>query len=311
MNLRSVDTQLPEATAIDYANPDEICGYQLLLCKIYEQEGGFGHPAAATAAIHSIVKQGHVWLAEVRTVIEDIVFSSAATPRPITLSALPGILDAYDLMFRICNGRHCLDYIRQVRLKAIGRWLAGDKSISETEIVLMILSEVKRDLPTLDKRYPEYALGVIESWIDELTAGRRFAHIPLQEAYRRLTYLLGADLFVYLGSKEQHRIKAQWVQDYTLTDDQVDALDAPTLWSYIAFTNAASHLAPMPQNSQEELYHHLPTLLSAHHDLHPFHRQALKIELGKYPQAETITLAHHKKAGRNRQPHLNSINQSW
>lgn len=277
MTVSHVDIQLPEASAIDYTNADEICGYQLMLCKVYGQAGGFERPSATNAAIREALKQGCVWLREVKPIIDGIISPTTISPRHITLGELPDILSAYDILFRLCNGSHCLGYIREVKLKAVDRWLKGDKTISETEIALMILSEVNRDARSLERRYSEYALGIMERWIDELTANGNFANIALSEAYRRLTHLLNNNLYVYLGRQEQPKAKARWISEYTLTDSQIDTLDTKTLRHYIAFANAASRLEHQSIDKQDASHARLISHLLSRPDLHPFYRQALAI----------------------------------
>lgn len=47
-------TAIPSASGIDYGNVDEVCGYQLLLCKIFERAGGFDYSQVSNAAIREV-----------------------------------------------------------------------------------------------------------------------------------------------------------------------------------------------------------------------------------------------------------------
>ncbi len=58
---------IPTAFGIDYGNVDEVCGYQLLLCKIFERVGGFNHPQVSNATIREVQREGRIWLSEVRS----------------------------------------------------------------------------------------------------------------------------------------------------------------------------------------------------------------------------------------------------
>lgn len=281
---RQVDKYLPQASAIDYTNTDEVCGYQVLLCKIYEREGGFGYPAITSSAILEIIRQGKIWLGKVKDMIDGILSGSRSDDDP-TLEAIPDLLGAYDFMFRICNDRSCLSYVREVKLKTVGKWVKGDRSITETDVTLLLLSEVDRDIHTLEDRYTNFALSVMEKWIDELVRFGRFRNGALSESLRKLAYLLNSNLFAYLGSREQPKIKTQWAQRYTLTDEQINALDTKTLRSYIQFANSLARFNRQTPEQQDELYVHLFSKLLSRPDLHYFYRTALKIDLAKYPAA--------------------------
>lgn len=128
-------------------------------------------------------------------------------PTTFTLAVIPKLLDAYDFYYRICNGESANDYIRNIRLKTAGLWAKGDKSISETYLVLEILKEIQRDSRTLDRKYSMFALGVLGDWVKELISYGKFRNIPKAEAYARLQYLIDDDLFAYLGTKEQASAK--------------------------------------------------------------------------------------------------------
>lgn len=267
---------------VDYTNPDEVCAYQVLLTRLYEQEGGFSSPSVANSATREIRQQGSVWLREARFLIRDILdapFPSTSSALHSPLSAIPGLLSSYDILHRICNATPCGDFLREVKLKTTDLWLHGNKSISKTDVVLMLLSETDRDIHNLDKRFAQYALTILEKWIEELSVHGRFADIPLSEAYRRLAYLLNRDLFVYLGRTSQYKVKKQWAQNYTLSAEQLNDLDTDTLQDYIVFANAESHIGQLSIEEQDTRYLRFLTLLSSRPDLHPFLRKAIEIEL--------------------------------
>lgn len=281
MRTGQVDKYLPQAATIDYTNTDEVCGYQVLLCKIYEREGGFEYPAITNAHILEIIRQGQTWLGKVKKMIDDILSGSRGDDIP-TLEAIPDLLDAYDFMFRVCNGRPCLGYVREVKLKTVGQWVKGDRSITETNVALLLLSEVDRDIHTLEERYTNFALSVMEKWIEELVKFGKFRRGTLSESFRKLAYLLNSNLFAYLGSREQPKIKAQWAQKYTLAEEQINAIDTETLWSYIKFANALARFNRQSLEEQDELYAHLFSKLLSRPDLNYFYRMALEIDLEKY-----------------------------
>ncbi len=201
------DITLPQADCLDYTDLNAICRYQQQLCTLYAQRGGFQSPAPSGSAIRSLLAEGRIWLDNVRSLISGILRSESS---PLTLAALPDLLESYDLLYRICNGVPCHDYLRQVRLAAVQLWLKGDRSISQTDAVLMIAREADRDIRQLEPRYSRYLFQVLQQWIDELNRYGRFRSLPIKEAARRLRYLLDHDLFAYLGSRQQ-AIKHRWL----------------------------------------------------------------------------------------------------
>lgn len=268
------------AADIEYSNIQEICGYQLLMCKIYEREGGLYYPARRNSTIREVEAQGRIWLEKVKGILDDIVLGKST----FTLAAIPKLLNAYDLYYRICNGESANDYIRSIRLRTAGLWAKGDKSISETDLVLELLKEVKRDNRTLDRKYSMFALGVLGDWVKELICYGEFRNIPKAEAYARLNYIIDDDLFAYLGNKEELSAKARWIGTYTLTETELDTLDADTLWAYIGFAQSALFFT-RKFDEYEDQYVTLLSKLAATKNNHPFLSQAIKIDFAKYHTA--------------------------
>lgn len=267
-NAKIMRNPLVKAAAIDYANIDEVEGYQLLACKLYELEGGFGYPRRVTPAIKHIEDELSVWLREVR--------------RRLTDAPLPDVyrlLNAYDLPFRIYNGTAPDGkFVRGVRIGAIQRWLKGEKTITPTGIARLISQEIERDCRTLDRRYISYYYGLIGEWYDELMACGEFRDIKLQEAFQRLGLLMDEDLYAYVTNPEDVKtIKRKWADRYCISD--LTTLDTPSLQEYIPLYRkiVATGLTPRPDKSTD--YHHLLTELSTRPDLNPLTRQAIEIDL--------------------------------
>lgn len=281
--MYSIDTPIPihSASGLSYSDPAELCGYQLMLCKIYEEAGGFSYPPATNATVRKVREEGEVWLRGVRDLINRILTRRPADQILPTLAAIPGLLDSYDFFYRICNRRQCFDYLREIKLKTVDRWLKGDKTISQTDIVLLLLTETDRDIQTLEERYADYAIEMMGRWIEELTHYGRFKDITPEEEYKRLRYLLNSDLFVYLGSKSQKKIKTGWTNSYLVSDPAT--FDTPTLLQYTTFLLTANRRGYYPQRDDEELYQNLWTHYISRPEVHPFFRQAMAMELKKVP----------------------------
>lgn len=56
----AIKQNIISAADIDYSNIKEICGYQLLMCKIYELEGGLIYPARRNSTIREVEAQGRI-----------------------------------------------------------------------------------------------------------------------------------------------------------------------------------------------------------------------------------------------------------
>ncbi|MCM1296092.1 MAG: hypothetical protein NC311_11170 [Muribaculaceae bacterium] len=198
------------------------------------------------------------------------------------LKDIPRLLSGYDMMHRIAHGFPCHDYLREVKCKTADRWLKGDKSISRTDVVLLLLSETDRDIRTLEKRYAEYSIKVMSSWVDELIKYGTFTDTPLSETYHRLSYLLGTNLFVYLGSKEEAKAKSQWVKSHLLTETQLDELDTATLWDYAHFIDSIPFRTHTQYERNSALYKHILSKIALRHDTHPYAAKAIELALARY-----------------------------
>lgn len=231
-------TDIISAKDIDYSNLDEVCGYQMLLCRMYECEGGFNLPAKSTSLTGEIARQAGIWLREVKSLITSVLCGSNQNA---DLGDIPRLLQSYDLLHRIGNGISCQDYLREVKLRTVDRWLSGDRSISQTDVTLLLLSEIDRDIMGLGQRYVDFAVGELAGWVDEMYRYGEFAGASISETYRRLAYLMDADLSAFLGSGRQEGVKAGWAMAYLLPDDEIDSLNTLALWDYLHFVWSIPH----------------------------------------------------------------------
>lgn len=290
------------ANEIDYTDADEICGYQQLLCKIFERAGGFELPRKTNPTIREVQTQGLVWLERVKNIIEEILApsnapasisasgsgsgsgstSSSISAPPsgsvLTLDAIPQLLGSYDFFYRVCHRDTCFDYLRRARLRAADRWVKGNNSISQTKVALMLRREFNRDIRTLEQRYIDFSGSVMTSWIDDLECSGRLRDTTPDETYDVLRYLLNENLFAYITD---NRSKIRWIKRYTLSDRELDLLNTKTLWAYIGFDQTVAALTGIPLQEQDARYTRLFTKLSTRHDLHPFYRETIKIDLAK------------------------------
>ena len=309
---------LVPASDIDYTDPEEVCAYRHLLCKLYECGGGFDLPAKASPLTLAVRRQAEVWLREVKSLIASILESpipnssllipnsslqipnsSLQIPNSSFLTPnskdIPSLLSGYDMMHRIAHAAPCHAYIREVTLLTADRWLRGDKSISGTDVVLLLLAETDRDIRSLPARFVRYPIRIMTSWVNELMKHGTFPGTHPAETYRRLAYLLTADLRAHMTKDQETQAKAQWAGRHILTEGQIDALDTDTLRAYarfissIPFSSSGPFIcpntlsSPMQFCSQQEyergnsMYMHILSKIAQRPDTHQYAAKAIAL----------------------------------
>jgi len=273
---------ISSADSIDYGNAHEICGYQMLLCKMFENAGGFDLPSVSDKKTLAIRREGMTWLRNVKDIIEGLLSSPIDTDesdRNITLGDIPGILGSYDLLYRVCHGGTCFDFIRDIRFRAANRWARGDKSISETEIALMLCKEINRDIRKIEQRYLDFSGRVMTSWTEDLRTYGRLRGLTFKDAYHVLDFLLKDDLFAFGVRKED---KLRWIRVYILTESEIDRLDVDNLWAYMIFEQTASFLYGKSSSEQEDKYVRFLSKIHSHPETNRLIRETLSLELAKH-----------------------------
>ncbi|MCM1490522.1 MAG: hypothetical protein NC095_06830 [Muribaculum sp.] len=308
--MKMTATDIIPANSIDYQNVREVCAYRLLLCKIYECEGGLNLPPKSTPLTREISRQAKIWLLEVKSLMENILTSpltksipnseripnsSFLIPNSISsdksipnssflipnLYSIPDLLDGYDMLHRIARGVACHDFIREVRLRTADRWLKGDKSISSTEVAIMLITETNRDIRTLEERYAKYSMGVMASWVDRLLRNGKFSDIPLSESYMILSLLLDTNLSAFTGSRDQLKIKCRWIDSHFLDEQQIDTLDIRTLWAYSHFLNSIPFSSQQEYERNNSLYMDVLSKIAMHPDTHPYAAMAIRLTFSR------------------------------
>ncbi len=262
---------IPSAKDIDYANADEICGYHMLLSKIFEKAGGFGTGPLSEKEIAMVRREGVVWLRATKQLMADILSADVATPK---LGDLPRILASYDLIHRICHGAPCFPFIREITFRAADRWSGGDKSMSGHQLALMLLKEIRRDIRGIPQRYTDFALAMLDTWVSQLRQNGTLCDITPEETYQVLSALLWQDLSAHDVTRAD---KLRWIETHTLTPDRTARLDASTLLAYADFTQKAAPLLGKSLPDQDAHYATLLALLAAHPTTHPYLRQAIAL----------------------------------
>ncbi|MCM1141512.1 MAG: hypothetical protein NC453_23320 [Muribaculum sp.] len=272
-------TNIVPANSIDYSNVDEICGYQMLLCKIFEKSGGFGVGVSSGKEIVMVKREGITWLQLVKGAINKVFeapITYGRTDEELTLGDIPRILTSYDFLYRICHQEPCFTYVRDIILKVTDRWIKGDKSISSTCVTLLLQKEITRDIRLIPKRYSDFAMSTLGSWVKELNISGRLQDISTEDAYSVISFLLWQNLSVF-DVKEND--KRRWIETYTLSDSEIDNLDSRALWAYMDFVQNASSFLGESIEEQDEKYNRLISKVASHKDTNRFTCQAIELYL--------------------------------
>ena len=274
---------IPSASAVNYHDADEVCGYQLLLCKIFEREGGLNYPPTTNRLTAAIKREGKIWLREVKKSVAEL-FASPITSEDfgIGLEDIPRILESYDFFYRICHGAACNEFIRDIGLKSANRYVKGDKSITQAQVALMLLKGMERNILTMEDRYLTFSVKEMECWVNDLERTGKIAHVSENDSYDILNYLLIQDLFAF-GIKRD--VKLRWIKSYTLSDEVLDSLETKTFLRYIRFNQASEFIAGKSLEEKEAHYISLFSRIAGREDINPFLKEVLAIDLAKYRTA--------------------------
>ncbi len=274
------------AKDLDYSSVGEICGYQLLMCKIFERAGGFGRGATCSRKEISIVKrEGLVWLQNVKKTIGKIVEGAIRKDLEdarLTLGDIPRLLNSYDFFYRVCNNGPCYDFVREITLKTADRWAKGDKTISESQVALMLQKEINRDISTIARRYIDFSMSVLCSWVDDLRMYGKIRNISQEDSYFVIGSLLWQDLFTFGVKKED---KVRWIGTYALDESDIECLDMNALWAYINFEQKATSFLGNSFNELDDRYVHLINRISLSPEINRFAKEAIELEMANFKVA--------------------------
>lgn len=290
MKPHSPEMNIPSDSDIDYTNVDEICGYQMLLCKIFEKAGGFSVGIASSKEIIMVRREGMIWLREVKAIINKILSDSISEATAIpnssfhtpNLNDVPRLLASYDFFYRVCHRGPCFTFVRDTTLKTVDCWINGDKTISKARVALLMLKEINRDIRTIPQRYLDFGMRTLESWINELRHYGRMQNLSQEDSYSVISFLLWYDLRVFGVSKVE---RLRWIEKYTLTESEIENLDVRTLWSYMDFDQRMSVLLGKSIEEQDERYTRFISKIATHPDTNRFLREAIELDLAKHKVA--------------------------
>lgn len=265
--MTTIQSPIPRAADVDYSDTEAVYGYYLILCRHFSRVGQIGSSRFGSSLMRTLKGEANHWLGEVK---RQLTVGS--------LSAIPELLDPYCLIHSVGRGSHDTTFSNRIRVTSVNRWLAGEKTITGTQIVRLLWPLVASDPTGIDRRFSAFCTKSLRSWTNELDNYGRFQGISRSEACQRLTHILSHDLFAYLpGNRVNERTtKLKWADAYRIED--VTALDTKTLKEYMNFSKVHSLLKG--QHAEEtDAGRQLIAELSTRPDLHPLYRHALRLSL--------------------------------
>lgn len=274
---------IPFAKDIDYTNVDEVCGYQMLLCKIFEIAGGFNVGIASSKEIIMVRREGMIWLREVKAIINEILSAPVGeSDKAPGLNDVPRLLASYDFFYRVCHRGPCFTFVGDTTLKTVDCWIKGNMSISKARVALLMLKEINRDIRTIPQRYLDFGMRTLESWISDLRRFGRLQNLSQEDSFLVISYLLWYDLSVFGVSKDE---RFRWIEKYALTESEIENLDVRTLWTYMDFDQRMSVFLGKSIEEQDERYARFISKIAAHPDTNRFLREAIELDLAKHKVA--------------------------
>lgn len=106
--------------------------------------------------------------------------------------------------------------------------------------------------------------------------------MSIEDVYLTLGFLLEQDLSAYGITKED---KFKWIERYSLSVDEIDALDMTTLRSYMSFAQCAMHARYASMEEGDHLYSLYISKIASRPDTNKFVREAIRMELANYETA--------------------------
>lgn len=279
MTTTTVDIDFPRATTVDYTDPAEAYAYHALWSALYRDS------RVDTAGLRILRSQARIWLRDTATLL---------MVAPLKTVAL--LLEPYAMTYEACNGFTPTDFLADVAGGAVNRWLAGDRSVTPTDIVLIIWTVLSRQSRALPRRFAEYAYSVTDRWITDLEDYGTFRDIDSSttavrtgisgaisdtgrgeaETYRRLTHLLTRDLFAYATpGRSQSEMKQDWLGTHLLSD--LPSSTTATLLAYHTLLATAMTVEASEIRSLRGQLHAVEQELQTRPDLHPLLRMRMQL----------------------------------
>lgn len=256
-------SSIVKAAEINSRTPEEVLAYCHYLTSSLQKHCGTLYPLPGDCLTVRYLREGECWL--------EMVEKNLAVLPP---SSKPEVLDAFDLMHRICRKRPASAEILEREREAVLReYLGGNHSISSTRLMEMLGLELSRKQGQLRRQYVDWYFSNITEWCDTLAKDGTFPELPAEERYPRLSILLRENLTAYFG-RDAEKQKQQWARGNISSNPE--QLSPAALSQYIVFlTVAAGYL---PDLDTASLRIETLRLLAANPDQHPLDQHAFALD---------------------------------
>ena len=245
----------------DFADGRQVAALAHMLTAEYSAASADGSPSA----LARISKEAAIWLAECERTLP------TTAPRHLT-----DIAAYFDIIHRIVRHRPAPEQaIANAHERVIEAYLAGDKSILETDVMRIIGDAMARDIRHVQPAKLSWYVRTQERWLRESRQDATFPDISRAEALLRAAILLRANLFALTSSQQEY--KAELAATHAPALLHTAGLDSGTLRALLAFARAAwpAHLSTETLDAAEA---RILSALSTADDLLPLDRAAYVLD---------------------------------
>lgn len=192
----------PSATDVRYDSAEEIMAYYQGFIALLQERNGVIYPLPHTRANMELVREGKQWLKGVESAL-DTMAASRVVP----------MLEAYDLMMRICWGTSVNTLtINRICDRVLAAYSCDESSVALSHVMTILRKTFAINPTGADRRWMEWYFRNIGEWCAELRRFGRLSDVSDEERYARMKILLREDLFPYLGGQAEAQ-KRQWSED--------------------------------------------------------------------------------------------------
>ena len=256
-------SSIVKAAEINSRTPEEVLAYCHYLTSSLQKHCGTLYPLPGDCLTVRYLREGECWL--------EMVEKNLAVLPP---SSKPEVLDAFDLMHRICRKRPAPAEIQErERELLVKEYLRGNHSIPVSGLMAMMSIWLVRIPEKNVRQYAEWYFNNITDWCDILVKKGTFPELPSEERFARLSILLRENLTAYFGGDAEMQ-KQQWASGNLSSNPE--QLSPAALRQYLIFlTVAAGYL---PGTDTASLRTETLRLLAANPNQHPLDQHAFALD---------------------------------
>lgn len=258
---------IPSATGINYSDAREAIAYgHLLISHIYEKSGGT-FTVQLSRGLYPLLKEGKTWIDRIENILKSL-----------PVGEIVPLIECLDIMHRICHGVMMPESVMESAMQRVfDSLMKGDPTVNRVHLAKLIQRRLRTDSRWSGGRMLEWYCDIISLWCDGMNTRHVCPGNDLDNTLQRLTVLLSESLYAQFGNREES-VKRHWAERFA--GIEITALDSPTLQTYRLFLMEASrYLNPADAMS---LANEAAVLIADDESVHPYERQALKMDLKNY-----------------------------